>query len=180
MNNRRRDVLASGVVYGLDYFFVSSDSAHVFVTPAELIKPTGGLTLVRAGFVPGGGVGSGSSGGKGFEGPAAVAGLSGTIPTELNHIPTPKGAQLPFSGSTWELAAIFKVPPDSTSASMAGIKLTYRSGLKIHTLRAVDTVQLGMTPGYCGIWQTQGVQAWPSAPGRTYLIFHVRSGRIGS
>jgi hypothetical protein len=143
----RTEQATHGVTFGLDYLRLSSTSAHVRVLAVELVDPSGGLSIEKTRFVPGGGIATGTAGNKPISTANPVlATLARAMPADLALTPRPAHVGGPndyYDPRDWQLAVTLRAPANALKASMNGLVVIYRSGKMIRALHTYVTATIG-------------------------------------
>lgn len=125
---------------------LSSNSARVTVTDIEPIDPTPGIEVLETAMVPTGAIGFGAWGYQPW--PVSNAGLLPLVERLPAHLkPMPAAAKLVGLSSAardWTIAVLVRVPAYSVKASIAGFRITYKTGLLTKTIRSKDSFVIGM------------------------------------
>jgi hypothetical protein len=142
--------VAHGLIFGLDYLELTTMSARLTVLSVNMIDPSGGLAITNVALVPGAGVAIGTDGNKPIvTAEPTLAKYAREVPAKLEITPEPPGAEKPWDPKGWQLAVTLRAPANAVKASMNGLKIIYRSGDVIRTLRTPDTVRIGTGKDIC-------------------------------
>ncbi len=139
-----------GLTYGLDVVELSGDGP-VRVDSVTIEDPAGGMTLLRAAFVPGAEVADGLPGPAGLRTTNPVlAGLARTAPTTLTPTPLPASEDASiWHPRDWQLAVTVSAPVDVTEAGTPGFTITYERDGRLTRLTTKEPVRAANTPHGC-------------------------------